>query len=207
MEEYYHKRAPDYERFYYECEPAIKQGNEKTANLLKKFLNSKSVLEIACGTGYWTKILSSFAKQIIATDILPEVLHFAKQKKYGCPVLFTIADAYNLPAFEQSFDGGLANFWFSHIPKDCIDSFLDGFHRALRPNSHVFLCDNNPQFLPDGKLFSFPNNANTYRLRTTSDDSEHYVLKNYYTVKDLISIFSKHVKNFDESNIQFDEYF
>ncbi|HUU77483.1 MAG TPA: methyltransferase domain-containing protein [candidate division Zixibacteria bacterium] len=207
MEEYYRKWAPDYERFYYECEPAIKQGNKKTAELLTNFLDNRSVLEIACGTGYWTKILSSVAKQIVATDILPEVLYFAKQKKYSCPVLFTIVDAYNLHSFKQTFDGGLANFWFSHIPKDRIDSFLEGFHRALQPKSYVFICDNNPKFLPDGRLISFPNDPNTYRLRTTSDNSEHYVLKNYYTTKDLISIFSKHVKNFDESNIKIDEYF
>jgi ubiquinone/menaquinone biosynthesis C-methylase UbiE len=207
MKEYYRKRAPEYEEFYYTCEPVLKQGNEYTAKLLIEYLQDRNVLEIACGTGYWTRILSSTAKQIIGIDILPETLSYAEMKEYACYVEFIIADAYDLPFLENSFDGGLANFWFSHIPKDKIDSFLAGFHRTLKPKSRVFLSDNNPQYLPDGKLVTFPDDNNTYRHRTLSDGSEHYVLKNYFSVDDLVAIFSKHVNNFDESNVYFDEYF
>jgi ubiquinone/menaquinone biosynthesis C-methylase UbiE len=207
MEEYYRKRAPDYEKFYYECEPEIKEANMYTAILLKKYLANRSVLEIACGTGYWTRYLSQTAKRIVTIDLLPETLYFAKQKQYDCTVSFVITDAYNLSFPDNSFDGGLANFWFSHIPKERIDSFLSNLHRTLQPKSRVFLADNNPHNLPDGRLVSFPDDNNTYRLRTVADGSEHYVLKNYFTVKELISIFSKHVENFDESNIYFDDYF
>lgn len=207
MEEYYRKRAPDYERFYYECEPVLKEGNQKTADLMQDHLKNRSILEIACGTGYWTRILSLKAKEIIATDILPEVLHLAQEKEYDCPVQFLIADAYDLPKFKKSFNGGLANFWFSHVPKEKIDAFLESFHQALEPNSHIFLSDNNPQFLPDGKLITFPNDPNTYRFRTTQDGSEHYVLKNYYSISDLVTIFSKHAPDFDESNVYYDQYF
>ncbi len=207
MEEYYRKRAPNYEKFYHECESKIKQANLFTVQLLKEFLMKKSVLELACGTGYWTQFLSQTAKGIIATDLLPETIFYAKQKNYVSPVTFVIADAYNLPFSNNSFDGGLANFWFSHIPKDRIDSFLINFHRTLKSKSRVFLADNNPQLLPDGRLISFPNDNNTYRHRTVSDGSEHYVLKNYYTKDDLISIFSKHIENFNESNVYIDDYF
>ncbi|NHK31089.1 MAG: class I SAM-dependent methyltransferase [Asgard group archaeon] len=207
MEEYYRKWAPDYEKFYYECEPEIKEANMYTANLLKNYLANRFVLEIACGTGYWTRYLSQTAKQIIAVDLLPETLYFAKKKQYACSVSFVIADAYNLSFPDNSFNGGLANFWFSHIPKDRIDLFLSNFHRTLKPKSQVFLSDNNPQNLPDGRLISFPNDNNTYRLRTVGDGSEHYVLKNYYSIDELTTIFSKHVKDFNESNIYFDEYF
>ncbi|HUT80471.1 MAG TPA: class I SAM-dependent methyltransferase [Candidatus Bathyarchaeia archaeon] len=207
MKEYYRKWAPDYEKFYYNCSPEIKQGNDFSAKLLQEYLSGRSVLEIACGTGYWTRILSKVAKNIIATDVLPEVLLFAKEKQYDCPVSFIINDAYDLSLFKNTFDGGLANFWFSHIPKERIDFFLTNFHHILQPKSRVFMTDNNPLHLPDGQLFSFPEDPNTYRLRTVSDGSEHYVLKNYYTIDDLVTIFSKHIKNFKKSNIYYDEYF
>ncbi len=207
MEEYYRKRAPDYEKIYYNCEPEIKLANIYTAKLLQDYLSHRSVLEIACGTGYWTQFLSTTSKDITATDINKEVLDLAKQKTYKCPVSFQIMDAYKLAFEDNRFSAGLANFWFSHIPKDRIDLFLTGFHRTLRSNSRVFLANNNPQFLPDGRLVSFPKDENTYRLRTVSDGSEHYVLKNYYSVNELITIFSKHVENFNESNIYFDDYF
>ncbi|NHJ84105.1 MAG: class I SAM-dependent methyltransferase [Asgard group archaeon] len=207
MEEYYRKWAPDYEKFYYTCSPELKKGNELTAKLMKDHLRGRSVLEVACGTGYWTKILSSVAKEIIATDLLPEVLYYAKLKQYDCSVSFLIADAYNLSLPNYSFSGGLANFWFSHIPKERINFFLSDFHKRLQSKSTVFITDNNPQHLPDGRLFSFPNDANTYRLRTITDGSEHYVLKNYYSKDDLLAIFSKHIENFNDSNIVYDEYF
>ncbi|NHJ49566.1 MAG: class I SAM-dependent methyltransferase [Asgard group archaeon] len=207
MEEYYRKRAPDYERFYYECEPELKQGNQYTAELLMEHLRNRNVLEIACGTGYWTRILSSTAKQIVGVDILPETLAYAEEKKYKCNVLFVIADAYNLPFLDNTFDGGLANFWFSHIPKDQINTFLTHFHQKLKSKSRVFLSDNNPQNLPDGKLVTLPNDNNTYRVRTVADGSIHHVLKNYFTIDDLVAIFSKHVKNFDESNVYYDKNF
>ena len=206
MEDYYRKWASDYEKFYYTCSSEIKEANIFTSEILQKFLKGKSVLEIACGTGYWTKILSHVALEIIAIDILPEVLKFARIKEYQCSVFFVIADAYNLPIFTQQFDGGLANFWFSHIPKTKIDSFLLGFHKALLPGSTVIISDNNPQHLPDGKLVTFPGDENTYRLCTVKDGSEHYILKNYFSKEDLISIFGNHISNFDESNIYYDEY-
>ncbi|MCK5183226.1 MAG: methyltransferase domain-containing protein [Candidatus Heimdallarchaeota archaeon] len=207
--EYYRRRAPEYESIYNKFDSEIQKENQETAEILKQFFSRRSVIEVACGTGYWTQFLSATAKKITATDINKEVLDIAKQKTYHCPVSFQVMDAYKLAFEDNSFNAGLANFWFSHIPKKKINHFLSEFHRVLQPGSRVFLTDNHHFHLSDslGKLITKKGDNNTYKLRQLNDGSEYLVLKNYYTVKELVKIFSNHIKGFSELNIHFSQYF
>ena len=151
------------------------------------------MLEVACGTGYWTRLVSQTAREITATDSVEEVLNIARRKTYHCPVAFRLEDAYRLSFEAEAFDGGLANFWFSHLPKHRIDRFIAGFHHTLRPQASVFLADN--VLVPDvgGELIRRAGDDNTYRRRTLRDGSEHVIIKNYYSAEDLIAIFGQHV--------------
>lgn len=200
MEEYYKKRAKEYEQIYYRNEPVRQKEQNVLANAIKTALNGRNVLEIACGTGYWTMFLSETAKSIIATDIVSEVLDIAKRKHYPNHVYFQKEDAYNLSFEDKSFDGGMAILWFSHIPKDKIDSFLNEFHRVLQKGSRIFIADN--VYLPDvgGTLITKHGDKDTYKIRRLGDGNENTVLKNYYSPKELVDIFSKHV-NFGKENI------
>ncbi|MFX1254819.1 MAG: class I SAM-dependent methyltransferase [Promethearchaeota archaeon] len=202
MEEYYKRRANEYEEIYYRADKSRREEIQKITITFQNLLKGRKILEIACGTGYWTQFLSETAQSIVATDLVPEVLEIAKRKQYKCPVSFLIEDAYDLSFEANSFDGGLANFWFSHIPKRDIDSFLEGFHRVLQCDSRVFIADN--VFMPDigGTLVTKKGDKdNTYKLRQLKDKSEYLVLKNYYTVDELLAIFQKHVPEFTQENI------
>ncbi|MFX0066638.1 MAG: class I SAM-dependent methyltransferase [Candidatus Hermodarchaeota archaeon] len=202
MEEYYKRRANEYEEIYYRADKTRQEENRKITDAFKNLLKGRKTLEIACGTGYWTQFLSETAQSIVATDLVPDVLEIAKRKHYRCPVSFLIEDAYNLSFDARTFDGGLANFWFSHIPKRKIDSFLEGFHRVLQCGSRVFMADN--VFVPGigGTLITKKGDEdNTYKLRQLKDKSEHLVLKNYYTVDELLVMFQKYVPGFTQENI------
>lgn len=207
--EYYRRRAPEYEAVYSKFGSDIQNENEATAAMLKSFLAGRSVMEIACETGYWTQFLSETAKEITAIDINNEVLDLARQKRYLCPISFQIMDAYQLAFEEESFNAGLANFWFSHIPKTKIDYFISELHRVLKPKSRVFISDNHHLQLSEslGRLIIRENDENTFKLRQLKDGSKYLVLKNYYLKEELYSIFSKHVKSFTKSNISFGKYF
>ena len=115
---------------------------EMLAKTMQEFLRGRDVLEVACGTGWWTKILSESARSIMATDLGEEVMEIAKAKESGCPVTFKQEDAYSMSFEDGSFNGGLAFSWFSHIPRDLRDAFLEEFHRALGKDSRVFIADN-----------------------------------------------------------------
>lgn len=201
MEVYYAKRAEEYEEVYRRDDLVRREEQRKLADTLRNTLRGRRVLEVACGTGYWTQFLSETAQSIVATDILHKVLEIAKSKQYECPVSFRLEDAYKLSFEDDAFDGGLANFWFSHVPRKRIDLFLKGFHRVLRNGSAIFMADN--VYVPGvgGELVAKEGEEDTYKLRRLKDGSEIVVLKNYFSVGELIEIFSRHAEGFSKENV------
>ncbi len=189
---YYKDRAPEYDKsMYFRNEPGRIEDAKKIDTILIKLFKQKEIIEIACGTGYWTGIISKVAKTIKATDAVQEVLELAKSKKYLCPVDFEIADANKLYYKNNSFTGGVACFWFSHILRKDITKFLKEFHRVLKSDSMVFLCDNvlheeNAELIKKGK--------DTFRIRKVGD-KKYKVIKNYYTKEELEEIFGPYASN------------
>lgn len=207
MEEYYRRRAEEFEAVYHRADPARRTEINLLSQAAQESLRGRRVLEVACGTGYWTRFVSRTAREITATDRVEEVLRVARRKTYHCPVDFRLEDAYTLSFGAEEFDGGLANFWFSHIPKHRVDRFIAGFHRTLRPQSSVFLADN--VLVPDvgGELIRRAGDDNTYRRRTLRDGSEHVIIKNYYSAEDLIAIFGQHVPGLSAANVFIGQHF
>src|SRR4051812_8942366 len=61
-------------------------------------LQGQHVLELACGSGYWTAQLAPTVASIIATDLRSEVIVEAAKKNLPTDkVQFALADAYDLP--------------------------------------------------------------------------------------------------------------
>jgi len=85
---YYRRRAGEYEEIYDWKDYNRQEEQGLIVEAIKDYLARRRVLEVACGTGYWTKILSETAERIVATDIGEEVIELAKLKKYGCPIEF-----------------------------------------------------------------------------------------------------------------------
>lgn len=207
MDIYYRKRAEEYEEIYYRDDPIRNEEQRIIVEAIKKAFNGMDVLEIACGTGYWTQFLSETAKSIVATDYVEEVMQIAKRKKYKCPVQFQKEDAYNLSFGNHSFDGILANLWFSHVPKVKIDTFLEGIQRVLKPGGIVFMADNNYVEGSGGELVRKEGEEDTYKRRFLKDGSEYMVLKNYYTLNELFDIFSRYDKGLKKKNIFYGKFF
>jgi len=101
----------------------------------------------------------------------------------------------------------MADFWFSHIPRDRIESFLADFHRLLESESMVVMADNIYVAGIGGEFVKKEGDVNTYKLRKLWDGSEHLVLKNYFSVDELVSIFAKHARGFDGKNVFYGKYY
>lgn len=189
MKTYYKNRAFEYEKIYFRDDPVRQREQQKIATAIQKTCKNKHVLEIACGTGYWTQYLSQTARKITATDAVDSMLKIAQEKKYHCPITFQKEDAYRLSFSDHAFEEGLANFWFSHVPKKKINAFLNEFHRVLKKKSPVFFADN--VYIPGigGTLITKPHDENTYKKRVLENGSTHLVLKNYYSSDELTTLF------------------
>lgn len=181
---YYAQRAPEYERIY--------QKPERLADLraLREFVAQtfagRRVLEIACGTGWWTEVLSNTACSIVATDINDEVLAIARTKKLGAAsVSFQRTDAFQLDQLAGEFDAALAVFWWSHLTPRDLDRFLECLHRRLEPGSTVVFIDN--IFAPGSStpISRRDDEGNTYQQRRLDDGSTTEVLKNFPTDEEI----------------------
>src|SRR5438094_480838 len=126
MQEYYNRRAEEYEQIYHRSDPSRQAELDMLAGSMCADLAGLDVIEIACGTGFWTERLSTCARRIVATDASDEMLRIATAKSLPPNVQFTRVDAYDLSKVGGTFSGGVANFWFSHVPKGRLAGFLTG---------------------------------------------------------------------------------
>ncbi|MEO8426314.1 MAG: class I SAM-dependent methyltransferase [Verrucomicrobiota bacterium] len=192
LTEYYGRRAREYERIYFRDDPVRLAEQETIATAMRCLFRDRRVLEIACGTGFWTEKISPVVEHLCAVDASPEMLTVARSKALPADkVEFAQEDAYALDSLPGRFNGGLANFWFSHVPKSRIDEFFTTFHARLVPGAVVFMADN--VYLPGigGELVGQPGIADTFKVRTLSDGSRHEVLKNYYAGAELKNILQR----------------
>ncbi|MBN1212835.1 MAG: class I SAM-dependent methyltransferase, partial [candidate division Zixibacteria bacterium] len=111
---YYRDRAAEYEQIYYRHVPGRHREIDDEIDRLKSHVSNRTVLELACGTGYWTDKMAETAESIIALDIWMEMLDEARKKKYRNPVAFIRADMTHLPLKPALFDLVAVGFWFSH---------------------------------------------------------------------------------------------
>lgn len=184
--DYYAKRANEYERIYEK--PERQNDLAKLKELFQKTCAGHKILEIACGTGYWTQAISQMAKSITATDFNEEVLQIARAKKYGCEVSFQKADALNLSFPQNNFTAGLAAAWWSHLRKSEIRSFLSQFHRQFSSGALIVFMDN--RFVPNSNtpISRTDDEDNTYQLRKLENGNEYEVLKNFPDEKEARKI-------------------
>lgn len=191
MDQYYDQRAKEYEAVYRRDDPIRQKELIEMELAVGEAMRGRRVLEIACGTGYWTERAVKTATHITAVEAAPKTLEIARAKMLPQDkVNFQLGDAYKLDAIGSGFDAGLEMFWFSHVPKARIEEFLWGFHAALEKGSTVFMAENMLQEGIGGELIRKPGIEDTFKRRTLADGSVHEVLKNYYDRSELEALFS-----------------
>lgn len=184
MVEYYAQRASEYERIYHK--PERQADLQVLRSFVENAFRGADVLEVACGTGYWTEILARTATTVLATDINEEVLEIARSRCVDArTVTFRREDAHTLPFLPRKFTAGLAAFWWSHMPKNQIRPFLEGLHRLLAPNATVVFIDNNYVEGSSTPISRTDQHGNTYQMRTLDDGSAHEVRKNFPSGSEL----------------------
>ena len=184
MVEYYARRAREYE-FIYE-KPERQAELKVLRELLEKSFGGRQVLEVACGTGYWTEVVAQTAQSVLGLDINEQVFAIARAKRIDfTKVSFAVADVYDLKITQGRFDAGLACFWLSHVPRFRLRSFFEMFHRHLQPGSLVILMDNAFDAGSSTPVSRRDSDGNNYQLRKLSDGTTHEVLKNFLSETDL----------------------
>lgn len=141
---YYAERAPEYDDWWYrrsryELEPdALARWRADVAEAeaaVEKFAPGGSALELAAGTGIWTRKLVGLADRVVAVDANAETLALNTSEAQ-----LVRADVFAWQPAER-FDLVFFSFWLSHVPEERFDEFWSLVRSALAPGGHVFLVD------------------------------------------------------------------
>jgi SAM-dependent methyltransferase len=148
---YYEDRAPEYEDVWYRRGPYDlgSEGNarwfEETARLeaaADAFGATGEVLELACGTGLFTRRLVREATRLTAIDVSKGVLEINRRRVADPSVVYVHGDLFEWePPAGRRYDAIFSSFLLSHIPPSRFAEFWGRLGRWLEPGGRVFICD------------------------------------------------------------------
>ena len=121
--------------------PAGKLRWKRRVAMLKGKLESGSkVLELGCGTGYFTRELIDTGAGITAIDISPDLLEEARKKIQAPGLEFKVDNAYAMSFENESFDHVIGSSVLHHLE---IRRALSEVYRVLKPGGWMAFTEPN----------------------------------------------------------------
>ena len=151
---YYRARAAEYDEWWLR-EGLHDRGQEfrqrweadkaELASVVGAFDARGQVLELAAGTGNFTRELVRTADRVTAVDASAETLAIATAKvdavEGACPLDVVVADVFEWRP-SRRYDVVFFSFWLSHVPADRFDEFWQLVADCLGPGGRVLFIDN-----------------------------------------------------------------
>jgi SAM-dependent methyltransferase len=171
---YYRARAPEYDEVY---------ANKRAWDaFIDELPITGDVLELACGSGWWTPLLARRARSVTAVDAAPEMLALARQRVRGLPVQLLEADlfAWQPP---RRYDTAFFAFWLSHIPPARFAAFWSMVGAALVPGGRACFLDESDRARDSERMLGGqPAPSVRRRLR---DGRQYLAVKVFYSPAEL----------------------
>ncbi len=187
---YYRARAGEYDEWFYRV-GRYDWGAERNAQwfaevetvyqALRSVGKIGSALELAVGTGNFTKELAAIAEHVTALDASEEVMAINRDKVKSANITYKQADLFNWQPDAQ-YDLVFMSFWLSHVPPEKLDTFLETVRRATKVGGKVFMVDS----LRDQTRTSTASNhadydpESVYHTRKLNDGQEYTIVKVFY---------------------------
>lgn len=191
---YYRARAGEYDEWWFRTN-RYDQGSERNAMWFREVAEVEAALaaakprgnalEIACGTGLWTRHLAPRVDRLLALDAADEPMAVARARVAGSNVSYVKADIFDWRPSDR-YDFIFFGFWISHIPRTQWPGFWDKLANALAPGGSIFFLDN--------RRYAFRGIATGDRRQSGHDvletrvlnDGRHYtIVKNFFVPDEL----------------------
>jgi SAM-dependent methyltransferase len=190
---YFTARAATYQDIYQrpESREELLVLHDKVADLM----DGHAVLEVGCGTGYWTRQIADAAASVTAVDNNPAMLAVARQTsdEEGIEgIEWVEGDAYDLPASDQ-YTACFGGFWWSHLPRQHQTTWLNGLQKKLGKDTLLVLIDNTYVEGSSTPIAHTDAEGNTYQIRTLAGE-RYDILKNFPTDSALRKRFAAHAR-------------
>jgi SAM-dependent methyltransferase len=189
---YYRARANEYDEWF------LRQGRYdrgpqhrlqwmgeigEIETVLRSSVARANVLELACGTGQWTRRLAANNRRVVAVDASPEVIALNRERVGSEIVEYRAADIFSWVP-EETFDVVFFSFWLSHVPAGRFEEFWALVRRALRPGGQAFFIDSLME-QSSSALDHGPLDESGVSRRRLNDGREFDVVKIYYDAEEL----------------------
>ena len=121
--------------------PAGKLRWARRVKMLSKHLGAgMRVLELGCGTGYFTRELARSRADIVAIDVSPELLELARANYSAPNVRYEIQNASALSYPDAVFDSVVGSSVLHHLE---IEEALREIHRVLKAGGTIYFTEPN----------------------------------------------------------------
>ena len=197
---YYNARAPEYYEWWerrgrYDHGPVENAAwfaeQEQVYGALAALNLQGHVLELACGTGNWTRPLAQTADRVTAVDGSAEMIAINRARVGSDRVRYVQADLFAWEP-DQRYDAVVFCFWLSHVPPHRLGPFLDQLRRALAPGGAFFFVDSRPDPVTTTADQPLPASDQPTLSRRLNDGREFPIVKIFYRPDDLEARFRSH---------------
>lgn len=147
--DYYEARAAEYDRQLeragcYADLAAAEDPQGRDIDEAQSALDQRAivgdVLELACGTGWWTRRLARWATSVTAIDASQAMLNINRRRVTSPNVTYIAADLFTWVP-DRTYDVIFFAFWLSHVPASRFEHFWRMVDAALAPSGWVFFVD------------------------------------------------------------------
>jgi demethylmenaquinone methyltransferase/2-methoxy-6-polyprenyl-1,4-benzoquinol methylase len=150
--DYYRARAGEYDEWWFRQgrydrgEDFNASWHAETAAVEAAFdswlarVRPRRVLELACGTGLFTRRIAPHVERVTAVDASSEVIDLNRARVGADNVDYVQADLFEwMPP--ARYDAVFFSFWLSHVPEARFAAFWRGVVAALAPGGAAYLID------------------------------------------------------------------
>lgn len=147
---YYDERALEYDEIYSGGGPsfsdpdAYRKDVRQIISIAERF-GKGSLIDLACGTGFWFPFYSTNCNQITLLDQSKNMLRRCRERveKTGFAerCTFILGNIFEVNLASNSFDSAVIGFLLSHLNRDYEFKLFQLVNRIMKPGAEILLID------------------------------------------------------------------
>jgi len=188
---YYRARAPEYDAWWFRTGRFDRGADnnaawhadvavvEQAVDAMLAAARPARVLELACGTGLFTRRLAPCAATVTAVDASPEAIAINRGRVQASNVRYVEADLFVWRP-DARYDCVFMSFWLSHVPHARFDAFFAMVREALAPGGFACIVDSAHDPTSTAANHPTPDRNAGIVTRKLDDGREFRIVKVFY---------------------------
>lgn len=141
-------------------------------------------LELACGTGLFTRLVAPRVDHMLALDGSSEVIAINRARVSDTNVEYAVQDLFEWQPTRR-FDLIFMSFWLSHVPDEHFDRFSSNVRAGLTAGGVAYVIDSGWDTTSTAANHVYPDRAQGIATRKLNDGREFRVVKIFHDPRQL----------------------